>query len=451
MKPGYVTSSGDQVFFSGKDVHREKKVWGEEQWIVNKEYCGKKLILKKNHRCSMHHHQTKDEVFYLQSGKVLLELGKEKRTLVAGDFVHVPTGTPHRFTGLEDSEIFEFSTTHDEADSYRSELSGHIDQVRFERQSGLIKNFRSVSVLVIGDVMLDTYVEGVVERVSPEAPIPVVHHRLSRSVPGGAANAAMNVAALGGKVTLLGLVGDDDQAKRLEALLSDGGVRSSIVTDSSIRTIEKVRVVSGGQQMIRVDYEDVRPLSSAQRQSFLKKVKTMLPKHDALLLSDYAKGMFSSELLKDCIGAAKKAGVPVILDPKPRDGDYVKSIKGASVITPNRGESLMLAGASSSVQPSAIGKMLRKKTGSDVLLTLGAHGMMLVSGAKAQIHEFPALAKEVADVSGAGDTVAATVALTLAAGGTLTDGADLSNRAASVVVSKQGTATLTGEELLRVL
>ncbi len=451
MKQQYVGSGSDQVFFRGKDVHREKKAWGEEHWIVNKEYCGKKLVLRKNHRCSMHHHREKDEVFYLQSGKVLLELGKKKYTLHPGDFVHVRSNTPHRFTGLEDSEIMEFSTTHDEGDSYRSELSGHIDQERFVRQSSLIKNFRTVSVLVIGDVMLDTYVNGDVERVSPEAPIPVVHHRSSHSVPGGAANAAMNIAALGGKATLLGLCGDDLEGKKLDALIRKGGVRPALIIERGGRTIEKVRVVSNGQQMIRVDYEDVRPLTPTQRQAFLKKLKSVLKKHDALLLSDYAKGMFSSDMLKACVAAARKAKVPVILDPKPRDSGYIRTIKGATVITPNRGEAQYLAGASAAVSPSAIGKTLRKKTGSDVLLTLGGRGMMLVAGAKAQVREFPALAKEVADVSGAGDTVAATLALVLAAGGTLDDGADLSNRAASVVVGKLGTATLTSEELLRVL
>jgi quercetin dioxygenase-like cupin family protein len=170
MKGHHIDGISSRSHFVASEVTRVPKEWGEEQWIVNKEYCGKKLILKKNRRCSMHSHKKKDEVFYLQSGKVLLEMSGKKYTLLPGDFVHVKPNAPHRFTGLQDSEIIEFSTTHDEEDSYRTEFSGHSDPKRFERQSAIIHSFKNLSVLVLGDVMVDRYISGRIDRISPEAP-----------------------------------------------------------------------------------------------------------------------------------------------------------------------------------------------------------------------------------------------------------------------------------------
>lgn len=442
----YVRFGSTRRFFPGKKIFRKKKAWGEEQWIVNKEYCGKKLLLRKNHRCSMHSHAKKDEVFYLQSGKVLLEMDGERYTLHPGDFVHVQTGLPHRFTGLEDSEILEFSTTHDEEDSHRTELSGHVEQERYMRQQDIIGRYKEARLLVVGDVMLDTYVIGTVDRISPEAPIPVVVHRSERAVAGGAANAAMNAAALGARVTLVGVCGKDAAGTQLESLLKKGKVRSSLLADSRRSTTRKNRILAeSGQQIVRLDYEESTSLPAALHRRLLDRVRKLLPTHQALLLSDYAKGVFAPETLAACIRMAHDAGVPVIVDPKPLDSSYLESVRGATILTPNRREAQILLGGPKKDTAARLAKAVQGA----VLLTLGAEGMVLRRGDRETA--FPALAREVADVSGAGDTVAAVLALTLAAGGTMEDGADLANRAASVVVSKQGTATLTDRELLSVL
>ncbi len=448
MPPSYVHFGSQKRFHQAKTVHREKKEWGEEQWIVNKEYCGKKLILQKNRRCSLHKHEKKDEVFYLLSGLVKMEIGDDVFTLLPGDFVHIPSGTYHRFSGLEDSEIMEFSTNHQEDDSYRKEFSGHIEGERFERQRAIIKNFAKAKVLVLGDVMLDTYISGDVTRISPEAPIPVARFRGKRHVPGGAANAAANVAGLGGAVTLVSVRGEDAAGKTLETLLKKHGVKSFLIADKSRATTEKQRIVAADEhQLVRIDYEDTHALTPALEKKITTLLQRELKKHDVLLLSDYAKGVFRPAFLRICIAAARAARVPVILDPKPTGSEYLAAAKGVTVITPNRQEAQILGGRGTA---SVIGAKIARKLSANVICTLGGEGMLLVP-TKGKTHAFPALASGVIDVSGAGDTVAATVALCLASGAVMEDAADVSNHAASVVVTKQGTATLTQEELIRVL
>ncbi len=450
MEEQYVHSGSDQRYFPGGKVHRVKKAWGEEQWIVNKEYCGKKLLLKKNHRCSMHEHREKDEVFYLQSGRVLLELDGKKYTLEPGDFVHVPAKAPHRFTGLADSEIIEFSTHHQEDDSYRSEFSGHVDPERHGAQSKLLGQFKNVAVLVVGDAMLDTYIDGDVHRLSPEAPIPVLHATGHRSMPGGAANAAVNVASLGGSVSLLGMIGNDASGKFLTKLLKSAGVKSLLQTDGRISTIEKQRYVTGGyHQLLRVDHEIVQVPSVADQKKLLTVFAKELPRHQVVLLSDYAKGVLTPAMLEQCIALANKAGIPVILDPKPRDASYLSHARGATLLTPNRPEASILTGGHADDLDDAAVQCVRA-TGGSVLFTLGAEGMLLASP-RSKPKSFPAETKQVVDVSGAGDTVAAVLALGLGAKGELNAVVDLANRAAGLVVSKAGTARVNVEELRSVL
>ncbi|MDD5103158.1 MAG: PfkB family carbohydrate kinase [Candidatus Peribacteraceae bacterium] len=446
----FVHPRSRQSFFSGSSVHKEKKQWGEEHWIVNKEYCGKKLLLKKDRRCSLHTHKEKDEVFYVQQGRVLLELGKEKRELNPGDFVHIPADTPHRFTGMEDSEMFEFSTTHREDDSFRTEYSGHVEQERYDRQSALIRSFKKCSVLVVGDVMLDTYFSGSVDRISPEAPIPVVHFREKASFPGGAANAARNIVALGARATLIGLKGKDAPGAELEALLRKGKVRSRLLVDAQRFTTQKQRIVAGSShQIVRLDFEEQSSPSPAQVRALLQYVERELPKHDVLLLSDYAKGVFSPAVLRACIALARRKKKPVVLDPKPLDASYLVAARGVTLITPNRREALLLTGRAD-LSAEEAGKLLAGALKTDVLLTLGADGMLLAHPRKAP-ERFSTFVREVADVSGAGDTVVAVLAVALGLKGKLLDAVDLSNRAAGIAVGKAGTATVTPAELLDVL
>ncbi len=450
MARSHVTHDSKKRRFRAQEITRVPKEWGEEHWIVNKEYCGKKLILKKNRRCSMHSHKKKDEVFYIQSGKVLLEMNDEKHTLLPGDFIHIIPNTPHRFTGLLDSEIIEFSTTHDEADSYRSEFSGHADPVRFTRQSSLIAAFNKKKILVIGDVMLDRYVSGRIDRISPEAPIPVVHAVAEREVLGGAANAAANACSLGADVTLLGVIGTDHDGARITQLLKTQAVRSSLIPTPDRPTTLKERITSiGGQQIVRIDRERTDDLPSSVHTKMTSALRKALSKTDAVLIADYAKGVVTPSLLKEVLTLAAKKKIPVILDPKPHGALTLKNMRGVSLITPNVSEARALAGDNRS-SVDAIGKTLSKATNGSVLLTRGADGMDLFHNGKHLLH-LDSQAPQVTDVSGAGDTVAAIVALTLSARGSREDGASLGNLGASIVVQKRGTAVCTRDELLQAL
>lgn len=378
-----------------------------------------------------------------------MEIGGKEFTLKPGDSIHVPQNTPHRFTGLEKSEIIEFSTTHKEEDSYRSEQSGHIEPERHEKQSAAIERFENINVLVVGDVMIDVYLHGTVDRISPEAPVPVVKYQYEEAVAGGAANVAANISALGGHATLIGVCGDDDGCNTLAQLLEETGTRSILIRDDSRCTTQKTRIVSHGkQQLLRFDAEQTHHLTAKIEKQLLGHIKQILPKHDVLLLSDYAKGVFSPRFLQACITLAQAKKIPVLLDPKPHDASYVKSVSGVSLILPNRREAEILYGRKVEDIVS-LAANLAKQTKTNVLLTAGEQGMVLAGSG--QTADFPAITHSVIDVSGAGDTVAATIALAIAAKLELTYAADLANRAASVVVTKPGTATLTPEELLSVL
>jgi D-beta-D-heptose 7-phosphate kinase/D-beta-D-heptose 1-phosphate adenosyltransferase len=448
MKGHHIDGISSRSHFVASEVTRVPKEWGEEQWIVNKEYCGKKLILKKNRRCSMHSHKKKDEVFYLQSGKVLLEMSGKKYTLLPGDFVHVKPNAPHRFTGLQDSEIIEFSTTHDEEDSYRTEFSGHSDPKRFERQSAIIHSFKNLSVLVLGDVMVDRYISGRIDRISPEAPVPVIHAVSERDVLGGAANSAANMSAFGARVTLLGVVGNHGDGKRLKDMLKKQKIVASLLEDASRPTIVKERITSlGGQQIARIDREAVHSLSSSLEKRLIAILEKEIKKADAVLISDYAKGLITPTLLRTVLKHAKK--IPVVLDPKPHGHLTLAEMKGCTLITPNMHEAYGLVRdhhASSDV----IGSKLSKATGGAVLLTRGAEGLDVFTHGKKILH-LDSCAPQVVDVSGAGDTVAAIATMALGGKSSLEDSAELANTAASIVVQKRGTATLTAKELLDVL
>jgi D-beta-D-heptose 7-phosphate kinase/D-beta-D-heptose 1-phosphate adenosyltransferase len=305
-------------------------------------------------------------------------------------------------------------------------------------------------VLVVGDVMLDTYVHGTVSRISPEAPVPVVHHEREQSLPGGAANTAMNLATLGAKVTLLSVTGDDRESRILKKMMEKEQIRSGFLPDASRFTTQKTRIVSHGwHQIVRLDHEVAHPLASSLEKKLLTKISALLPKHQALLLSDYGKGVLTPPVLQGCIRMAQRLRIPVVLDPKPRDAGYARYVRGVTVMTPNSREAQIMC-QSSARDPKTLAKKLSGMTQSNVLVTLGADGMCLYerSGTSQLL---PALTSDVADVSGAGDTVSAMIALTLATQGSLRDGVDLSNRAASIVVRKQGTAVLSREELLRTL
>lgn len=443
---GYVHSLNKQHFFAAASVHRVRKEWGEEQWIVNKEYCGKKLVLKKNRRCSLHMHKQKDEVFYILSGLVKLEVGGKVHRMNPGDFVHIKQGQEHRFTGLEDSEIMEFSTTHDDADSFRRELSGHTEPERFLRQSALLDAFASKKILVIGDVMLDRYVSGTVTRISPEAPVPIVHASKEWETVGGAANSAHNVRILGAKVTLIGVVGKDSAARRMRDLCKAQKISTKFFANAATMTIQKERIVNQAQQQIvRIDREDASDVSSTLERSLIKSLPSACKGMDAIIVSDYAKGLLTPKVLRAIIAEANKKKISLIIDPKPRAALSVDMLKGATLLTPNIAEARALLGQPHG-EAEKMGQQLSTKTQATVLLTRGAEGLDVYRTGK-RITHLAAHSADVVDVSGAGDTVSAVAALCLASGASIEDIADISNRAAGVVVSKRGTATLTLDEL----
>ena len=295
-------------------------------------------------------------------------------------------------------------------------------------------------VLVVGDAMLDRYWFGAVDRISPEAPVPVVRVNREEERLGGAANVALNVKMLGAQATLLTVVGTDEPARRLRTLLEEQGVSALLGSDAQLLTIVKLRVIGRAQQLIRIDFEN-QPDHEVLA-SMLAAYEKALPEHDAVLFSDYGKGGLTH--ITQMIGLARAAGKPVLVDPK---GDDYSRYAGATVITPNRAELAQVVGAwASEAQLTERVERLRAELGLDgLLLTRSEDGMSLFDAAgHAQV---PAAAREVFDVTGAGDTVIATLAAMLAAGLGLREAMPIANRAGGIVVGRFGTASVGYDEL----
>lgn len=304
-----------------------------------------------------------------------------------------------------------------------------------------LPDFATAQVLVIGDVMLDRYWHGTTSRISPEAPVPVVHVDGREERPGGAGNVAVNIAALGGQVKLLGLVGEDDSATTLQSLLARRGVHCHLERIPQVATVTKLRVISRHQQLIRLDFED--GFASAQSQSLLPAYHNALRRKPVVILSDYGKGTLQTP--EKLVALGREAGVPILIDPK---GSDFSRYRGASIITPNFAEFEAVVGACPDHNALAEkGENLRQALELEALLiTRGEQGMTLLQKTRAPLH-LPAEAREVFDVTGAGDTVIAVLGATLAAGGSLKTATLLANRAAGIVVAKLGTASVTRDEL----
>ena len=301
-------------------------------------------------------------------------------------------------------------------------------------------DFSALHVLVVGDVMLDRYLYGSVARISPEAPVPIFSRGRESLMPGGAGNVARNITALGARATLLGLVGRE--AGALLASIAQAGINSALVESATRPTTEKLRVVAGNQQMIRIDDEATDALNAAEEAALLAALEAALAQRpDAIIVSDYGKGVLAPAVLDRLRGGA----VPVFVDPK--GADFAR-YRGAACITPNAAEMALAAGLPTRTEEqcaaAARAVMARDGIGA-ILVTRSAQGMMLVRpGATLSI---PARAQEVFDVSGAGDTVIATLALAHAAGRSLEDAMRIANAAAGIVVAKLGTATTSAAEL----
>ncbi|MDW5375949.1 bifunctional D-glycero-beta-D-manno-heptose-7-phosphate kinase/D-glycero-beta-D-manno-heptose 1-phosphate adenylyltransferase HldE [Halomonas sp. HP20-15] len=300
-------------------------------------------------------------------------------------------------------------------------------------------------LLVVGDVMLDRYWHGGTSRISPEAPVPVVRVGESEDRPGGAANVALNIASLGGHVALAGLVGDDDNADLLSARLEDSDVSTHFQRSSAIPTITKLRVMSRSQQLIRLDFED--SLAGIDTGEMLGRVEAALPDSDLVILSDYGKGTLGR--VEELIALIRASGKRVLVDPK---GSDFRRYRGASVITPNLGEFEAVVGVCHDDAELAVkGERLRAELELEALLiTRSERGMTLIRADHAPLH-LPTHAREVFDVTGAGDTVIGVLGLALAAGHAYPEAVTLANLAAGLVVAKPGTATLSVAELYTAL
>jgi len=314
-------------------------------------------------------------------------------------------------------------------------------------QSDLLSRFPGRTVIVVGDLMLDHFVIGRVERISPEAPVPVVRFEQETWRLGGAANVAHNAAALGARVEVVGVTGNDDAAATLRSGLERLGIGSSgLVGDATRRTTRKLRVVTTrNQQVARIDYEDDREVQGDVEAALVSRIEQLSSSADAVLLSDYLKGAISPGVARTAIAAARRCGIPLLVDPKVPHIDYYS---GASVITPNHheAEAVTHMRIRTAEEALAAARRFRERAGCEsVLITRGEYGMTLLGPTEEA--QLPAEAREVADVTGAGDTVIATMTLALAAGASLTDAARLANKAAGVVVGKFGPATVSIDEL----
>lgn len=306
--------------------------------------------------------------------------------------------------------------------------------------------FQSINVLVIGDVMLDRYVWGTVDRISPEAPVPVLRSVHTTRVPGGAANVSMNLVGLGARATQAGFWGEDLERRELDELLANAGIDASGMTPSAHPTISKTRIVARQQQLLRMDVEDLAPRPQGEQDVLLQRALDLVSHAGAVILSDYAKGTLTRALCRSVIEAARGRGIPVLVDPK--DKSFAK-YAGATTICPNLAElSLATRVPSSSLDDLiAAGKRLVGETRIDFLtVTLSEKGILLLFR-DSSFHS-PARAREVFDVSGAGDTVIATMAVCLANRLDAESAANLSNIAAGIVVGKTGTAPISRNELV---
>lgn len=322
------------------------------------------------------------------------------------------------------------------------------------RVQEIIAGMSGRRVLAVGDLMLDEFIWGKVSRISPEAPVPVVAVDRETSYPGGAANVARNLREFTSKTSVLGLAGEDAAGSRLRDLLAAGGIGTAGVVNRAGPTTVKTRIIARTQQVVRVDRELSEPAGPAQRKALLAALDAALPQTDGVILEDYGKGFFDEEMSAEIIRRARAAGCVVAVDPNP--GNPL-AWRGATVVKPNRHEAFAAAGLPWS-EPSAhpmedkqllqVGKALLAKWEADqLLITLSELGMMLFTK-DGQRHHTPTRAREVFDVSGAGDTAIALYTLALCAGATPVEASEIANHASGVVVGKLGTATLTPAELL---
>lgn len=317
----------------------------------------------------------------------------------------------------------------------------------------ILSKFPQINILVIGDVMLDRFIWGIVDRISPEAPVPIVQVEKESMVLGGAANVANNIVSLGSKVLLAGVIGTDSQGENLEAKLKQQGICiKGIIKDSSRPTTLKSRIIAHQQQVVRIDKEKKSKISTKIENRLIEYIKAALKEVSAIIISDYNKGVITPALMSNVLSFAKQKSLVVAVDPKEENFGFYRE---ASIITPNLKEAEIISGIKIVNESSLIeaGKRLMADSNCQALLiTKGAKGMSLFTQDEAiNATHIPTYAREVYDVTGAGDTVISALTLALCSGASFLEAACLANYAAGLAIAKLGTATISSPELLRAI
>ncbi len=311
----------------------------------------------------------------------------------------------------------------------------------------IVEQFPNKKILVIGDIILDRFLDGNVERVSPEAPIPILNVKKETLVPGGAANAAFNIAHMGGQVYLASVVGNDEEKEMLLKILQNKGINTQgIVIDVNRPTISKTRMVSAKQHLLRVDIEETKPLSSELVEQILNFIKNNIQQIDFILISDYDKGVITEKLMTNLKAIAKLQNKKILVDPKPNNKELYRNV---DYIKPNYKEACELIEAMQEENKNNhihVGQQLSQELNSNVIMTLAEKGMTLFEQGKSY-KNLPCLVSDVKDVVGAGDTVAATLVLSLASNATLEEAGQIANHAAKIAVTQYGTSAIKLEEL----
>ncbi len=327
-------------------------------------------------------------------------------------------------------------------------------KINLKELAKIIPRMRGHAIGVLGDYMVDELLRGEATRISPEAPVPVVlmkHAGEAEGFPGGAGNVAANIRALGGKPIPFGAIGDDESGRRLRALLKSRGIASqSLVEERGRVTPRKVRVVAHQHQLLRLDFERTAAISARTEQSLERKIAQWMNRLDALVISDYQKGSVTGKLAGLVVSLGRQGRLPIFVDPKPENSAICRH---ATLVTPNLHEAELMAGRTMRTQndlEEGGRRLLAELECSNLLITRGSEGMVLFE-ADGSAHNIPGVARPVYDVTGAGDTVLAVLALAVAAGATMLDAACLANRAGGRVVLKFGTAEITPQELLDAL
>ena len=311
-----------------------------------------------------------------------------------------------------------------------------------------LERFKTRKILVVGDFMLDEYIEGVVERISPEAPVPIVEAKEVTFRPGGAANVAVNVKSLGGNVTVLGVIGEDEGGEKLKEILKNWGVETEfLLKDEKRPTTRKTRIISSSQQLLRIDWENRDTIPSDIEEKILEFLEGNFNNFDAIIISDYGKGVVTPNFFK--LTGRIKERTPVFLDPKERNFPIYKNV---TAMTPNIKETFQAVGIKPLTDELAekAGRLLRERFNLDyAVITRSEKGMSVVT--EREVRHIPTRAKQVFDVTGAGDTVIAAFSLAVASGAPPFEAGEIANLAAGIVVGKLGTATVTVEEVLNAL